>query len=176
MVNKVNKRKLTYAKAKRLNPRLRAYADTDRDGVVNKRDCRPFDPKKQGRLHDLSIRRLKAREQSLENERMKVMKRVEKTRETLKLKSSIGNKKLTITQAKLRQKQALINEIKRERGKIAELKRFNMKAKKEIFRSTNLGKATQFSKSSLRKTRNFLNDPRTKRKIQAFRKRFNDMY
>lgn len=46
---KVPKKKLknmTWAQAKKAKPRLKPFADSDRDGVPNYRDCRPLNKKK----------------------------------------------------------------------------------------------------------------------------------
>lgn len=42
-----SKKDLTYPQAKRLYPRLNPYGDADRDGVINKKDCHPFDKRRQ---------------------------------------------------------------------------------------------------------------------------------
>lgn len=44
---------LTYKQAKKTFPGLKPYGDIDRDGVINKRDCRPFDTDRQDDAEDL---------------------------------------------------------------------------------------------------------------------------
>jgi len=48
----IRKKDLTWPQAKRRFPRLKPMADTDRDGVKNMFDCRPFNKRKQGFEHD----------------------------------------------------------------------------------------------------------------------------
>ena len=145
--------------------------DIDKDGVINRKDCQPFNPKKQGLLHDLQMKRLKAQEDKLERERVEVEKKVESQKEILERKKAVQNKKLSIQQAKMREKQAVIDEINKEKNKIKQLKEANLKAKKEIFNKSRLGKAVNVSKKSINKTRDYLNDPKTKKKINSFLKK-----
>jgi hypothetical protein len=44
---------LTYKQAKRRFPTLAPFGDIDQDGVINKRDCRPFDEERQDEEDDL---------------------------------------------------------------------------------------------------------------------------
>jgi len=46
-LRKIPKKNLTWKQAKRLYPRLKAKGDYDKDGVMNSKDCRPFNKKKQ---------------------------------------------------------------------------------------------------------------------------------
>lgn len=46
-------RSLRYKQAKTIFPSLKAYGDADQDGVINKRDCRPFDGGRQDDAQDL---------------------------------------------------------------------------------------------------------------------------
>ena len=60
----ISKENLTWPQAKRRFPLLNPYKDTDRDGVKNMFDCRPFNRKKQGFEHyysfsDTSSKRIK---------------------------------------------------------------------------------------------------------------------
>ena len=48
----LTKKQLTWPQAKRRFPRLKPMVDTDRDGVINLLDCRPFNKKKQGFSHN----------------------------------------------------------------------------------------------------------------------------
>ena len=48
----ISKKNLSWPQAKRRYPLMNPYRDTDRDGVKNIFDCRPFDKKKQGWAHE----------------------------------------------------------------------------------------------------------------------------
>ena len=47
----IPKKKLTWPQAKVRFPHLKPMVDTDRDGVINLLDCKPFDRTRQGRFH-----------------------------------------------------------------------------------------------------------------------------
>jgi len=47
----IPKKDLTWPQAKVRFPKLKPMVDTDRDGVKNKFDCKPFDRKRQGFFH-----------------------------------------------------------------------------------------------------------------------------
>ena len=162
---------MTYKQLKRSGSRIKPYADSDRDGVVNKRDCRPLDPKKQGKLHDMAMSRLRAKEQRLENARIRLAKKIETQRETLAIKRVIKNKKLSMRQVKVKQKQVLINEINKEKAQFEKLRRANYLAKRELFSHTPMAKAIKSSKKTLAATRVFLNKPATKKAISRFNSR-----
>lgn len=142
--------------------KLEQQKDSDKDGVADSKDCEPYNPNKQGKLHDIAVRLLKQREQKLENERLEALKRLEETKETLRQQQAIKSEK----NAKLQQKQAIINEIDAEKKKIQELKDANKKAKKEIFDASPTGKAVKLSSSAIKKTQKFLNKPKTKKVIK----------
>ena len=38
---------------KRRGVQLKPYQDTDKDGVINRKDCQPLNPKQQGLIHDI---------------------------------------------------------------------------------------------------------------------------
>jgi len=151
--------------------RLSNTKDSDGDGVVDSKDCEPFNPKKQGKLHDLQIAILKRKEQKLEDQRVKVEAMLESRKETLQLKTSIANKKLSMKQSKLKQKQAVINEIKREKDKIRALKSANTQAKREIFNMSTTGKVVNNSSAAITKTQTYLSSPSTKRRVNSFLKK-----
>ena len=72
---------LRYKQAKRIFPRLNPYADSDGDGVPNKRDCRPFDAARQDDdIQDLldSI----AQEERQEEERLQRLREIEQRAQT----------------------------------------------------------------------------------------------
>jgi len=171
MAKPKSKKSMTYKQLKRAGSRIKPYADSDRDGVINKKDCRPFDPKKQGRLHDFAMARLRAKEQKLENARIRLTKKLETQRETLNMKRAVRNKKLSISQIRLKRKQVLIDEIKREKAKFQKLSLANKQAKRELFSHSAMGKASAASQKTLDATRVFLNKPSTKKAISRFNAR-----
>jgi hypothetical protein len=46
------RKEMNWAQAKRVFPKLRPFADADKDGIYNMFDCRPFNKKKQGEEHE----------------------------------------------------------------------------------------------------------------------------
>lgn len=138
------------------------YKDSDADGVPNSKDCAPYNPKKQGKLHDIAVKLLRQREQKLENERLKEVRKLEETKERLREQQAIESEK----NAKLQQKQAIINEINAEKQKIEDLKRANQEAKKKIFDASPTGKAVKLSSSAIKRTQEYLNKPKTKKVIK----------
>ena len=115
--------------------------DFDGDGVSNSKDCRPFDAKKQGFLHNLNIKILKAQEQRLEDKRKKEQKKLEDTLETLKVRQKIAGRKTKIKNVRLREKQAFIDELNKEKRKTEKLKIKNQEAKRALDKLTFTGKA-----------------------------------
>jgi len=156
--------------------KLKPNGDYDGDGVINKKDCQPFNPKKQGLLHDLNIKRLKAQEQKLENQRIKITKKLEDKLETLKIKKNIVDGKNKVKAVKMREKQAIINEIDKEKAKIKELTLANERAKKDLFNNSGVGKTINYSKKSIQKTKDYLKNPKTKKKINKFIKSVNQIF
>lgn len=161
--------------------KMNRNADSDRDGVANGKDCRPFDPKKQGFLHELNIGRLQMKEERLEKARQKAMDKLEDTKETLERRMAITKKKGDIKSAKLREKQLVIDEINKEKRKIDELKEANAKAKKMIFDNSTFGKlvhgadravtkASVFSNKAIDRTREYFKKPSTIRKMKSIKK------
>src|SRR3990167_3528720 len=47
---------MNYKQAKKAFPKLRARGDVDGDGVINKKDCHPFDEKRQDDYEEDEIR------------------------------------------------------------------------------------------------------------------------
>lgn len=166
----------TYKQIKKRMPSFPAYADTDGDGIINRNDCRPLDPKRQGRFHDLALSRLASQEKKLEAERRRLMTRLEAKKEIMTRKLKSNSKVVNVKRAVLKQKQAIINEINKEKDAIRKLKIANRTAKRELFSNSPLGKAKRISQTSLIKTRNFLTDPKTKRKIKNFNKTIDEIW
>lgn len=110
---------------------LKFQGDADKDGVVNIKDCRPFDPEKQGRLHDLALRALKKKEEFVERRREKQMKKLEDLKDSLRARKEL----LAGRNAVLAEKQAIITEFKREKDNLRMLKKANIDAKRELFKT-----------------------------------------
>lgn len=134
-------KKMDFRQLKKKGVYLRHDADTDKDGVINIKDCRPLDPKKQGFLHDLQIKRLRKKEEQLEKKREKEMAKLEDLKDTLKEKTNVSKKKTSIKKIQMAQKQAIIDEINKEKKAAAELKIASRKAKEQLDRITVTGKA-----------------------------------
>jgi len=155
--------------------------DIDRDGVKNKDDCEPLNPKKhqaalfapaagvekvQKKIHDTAIRLLKQREQNLENKRLQQLKKLEETKERLNEKKAIQQTKL----AKKQQKQAIIDEIKAEKQQIKNLKKANVEAKKRLFAASPTGRVISHSAEAIEKTQKFFKKPSTKKAMRKLDK------
>lgn len=132
--------KLTYGQLKNRGVNLHPYKDSDRDGVKNYKDCRPLDPKEQGWLHDWQIKRLKQKEEKLESKREKAQEKLNDTLDELKERRKAGNLKSKVKQTELKRKQAIIDEISREKKQAEKLRMANEKAKKEIEKYSAWGK------------------------------------
>ena len=60
VLGNVKLKDLKYPRAKRIFPTLEPYGDADDDGVINKKDCRPFDIERQDEEEDMMIRNMEA--------------------------------------------------------------------------------------------------------------------
>jgi len=132
---------LTYNQAIKRKVKLSPNGDIDKDGVKNSKDCKPFDPKKQGILHDYNVKRLRKQEEKLEQEREREQKKLEDLKDTLKEKSAIANKKNSVKELQLKQKQAIINEINKEKAQLSRIEEANREASRELDKYTITGKA-----------------------------------
>ena len=160
---------------------LSYQGDKDKDGVVNIKDCKPLDPKRQGFLHQLQVKRLKAQEEKLEVEKRRQLAKLEDVQEKLKIKSKIAAKKASIQESKRKAKQAVIDEINAEKKRINDLKEANRKAQDQLDDLTVTGKTKKFakklpgkvieeSKRDLKATQAFLQKDSTKKTIKNVRK------
>lgn len=129
-----------YKDLRKMGIKLVPNKDADKDGVVNVKDCKPLDPKRQGLLHDFNMRRLKAKEETLERKRQIAMDKLGDTRERLSAQSKVAEKKDSISQAQNAEKQAVIDEINKERKVTDELKKRNMQAKRDLDKITVTGR------------------------------------
>lgn len=141
---------------------LNYNGDADKDGIKNIKDCRPLDRKKQSKLHDLAIATLKKREQFIEERRIKAMKKLEEKKEKLQQDIAASQAEL----AKKKQKQAVIDEIDREKELVKKLKAQNRQAKQLLFKATPAGKAIERSKETLKDTKKFFKKPSTRRALK----------
>ena len=156
--------------ARRLKTRKLSKKDSDGDGVIDSKDCEPFNPKKQGILHDYSIKRLKRQEEKLESKREKALKQLEDTKDILKGKSAIANKKLDIKKIQQSKKQAIIDEVNAEKRKIQEIKNANIQAKRELEKYTITGKIKRGSRNALEQSEAFLNKKSTQKALKGVSK------
>ncbi len=120
----------------RLSAFQRRIKDIDGDGVPNTKDCKPFDPKRQGKLHDLAINVLRKKEEFVEKRREKQMSKLEDLKDRLQQRKAV----LSERNAVMAEKQAVIDEAQKERQQIRDLKTANREAKKELFRTSKLGR------------------------------------
>lgn len=110
--------------------------DADKDGVVNIKDCRPFDPKRQGKLHDLAISALRKKEEFVERRREKKMRKLEDLKDKLRARKELLSKRNDI----LAEKQSIIDEFNRERKNLKLVAKANKEAKRELFRTSKIGR------------------------------------
>lgn len=157
--------------------RVEIIPDADKDNVPNSKDCRPLDPKKQGFLHDLQVKRLRKKEEKLEIVREKEQKKLEDLKDRLKERQAVATKEQDIKKIELQQKQSIIDEINKEKQQSEALRKENKEAKMQLDKLTvtgrtktqliAAGKATsRTSLSALRSANAFLNKDSTKQSIR----------
>lgn len=167
----------SYSQLKRSGINLKPKGDIDKDGVQNSKDCKPFDPEKQGLLHEINIKLLKRKEEKLEAKREKQMQKLEDIKDTLKYKQKIASKTDSIKRTQLKEKQAVIDEINKEKKRSEILRKQERKAKEALDKLTITGKtktaakkaAKAIEKESLiaaKATNAFLNKESTKRAVR----------
>ncbi len=127
----------SYQELKRRGIIVNPKGDADKDGVINIKDCKPLDAKKQGKLHDLAISVLKKKEEFVERRREKQMAKLEDLRDKLKARRAV----LTERNALQAEKQAVIDEAQKEKQAIQDLKSANKEAKRELFRTSKIGRS-----------------------------------
>lgn len=131
---------------------IKHQADSDKDGVVNIKDCKPLNPKQHGILHDWKMNLLKKHEQKLERNRIKEQKDLDAVREKLESKRKIAASKVHAEQSRFAVKQAKIDEINEERRKLKELKDEGKRLKRESRGMTKTGKVVAWLGKSLKAT------------------------
>lgn len=153
---------------------VKVIKDFDKDGVPDAKDCEPFNPKKQGFLHDLQVKKLRAQEEKLEKVREKEMKKLEDVKDKLNERQGIADKKANIKQLQLKQKQAIIDEINREKQRSKKLRDANKAVKDQLDRITVSGRIKRGLKSEsrllLQRSRAFAQSPKTKRALKKIGK------
>lgn len=150
-VTRHDRKLMSYPQAKH---RLTAGGDVDGDGVRNSKDCKPYDPKKQGFIHDAKMKGLQWQEERLEKRREKEQAKLNDVKDELRLKKDISEKKMSIKRQELEAKQSVINETLREKREISRIKEDNRKAKQELSKYTisgKLGRAAVSAGQGLRK-------------------------
>lgn len=144
---------------------LKYHTDSDGDGVKNIKDCQPLNPKKQGLLHDINIKLLKRKEEKLERERERQQRKLEDLKDTLKERHKVASKKRSVQQAMTAQKQAIIDELSREKRKSEQIRKLNEKAQKELDKYTLSGKLKTGTAALSRKAA---------KSAEEFKERWND--
>lgn len=144
-----------FGELKREGHPLSKWGDSDKDKVPNAVDCKPLNAEKQGKLHDLYMNVLKKREEKQENKRLAEMKKLE----DLKLRLQQANISEEAKNEKIAEKQVIINEIEAEKQKTKALQEQNKQIKEELSKN-------RIDKKVLRKSKEFLNKPSTKKAIR----------
>lgn len=171
-------KKLTYKGLKRRGVRLNPRGDIDGDGVRNSKDCRPFDHRKQGRLHNMQLKRLRKVEERLETKREKEMHKYNDLRDELKLKQLISSKSKSIKGQKLMRKRIMLQELNREKMKLKKIQMANRKLRSELNKLSGprraSGKIVKSSRSVLKASKAFVNSPRFKQIMRNWDKEADD--
>ncbi len=110
--------------------------DSDNDGVINSKDCKPFDPKEQGKLHDFAISALKKKEEFVERRRERKMQKLEDLKDKLRARKELLSKRNDV----LAEKQSIIDEFKREKTNLKLVTQANKEAKRALFKTSKIGK------------------------------------
>ena len=123
--------------------------DSDKDGVPDHKDCKPFDPKKQGFLHDWAMKRLEKKEEKLEGQREQESAKMEDLKESLEKKQELSQKQTEVKNTELKAKEKIVDEINREKAETQVLKDQNAEIKKKLEKGTFLGGLKEASKNIL---------------------------
>lgn len=114
--------------------------DYDGDGIKNKNDCKPFDPEKQGWMHNMTLQWIKRKEEKIERQREKAQQKYNDTMDELRARRALSKKNINLKNIQLKTKQNMINELNREKEQLSKIKNAERKANKEIDKYTKLGK------------------------------------
>lgn len=104
---------ITSAKLKKMNfkqlskkgIKLSKIGDVDKDGVINMKDCKPLDKKRQGIIHNFIKKKnafIRKRDKNLEKRQDKLLKNLDK--ESVRVKKTIEVNKALLENKKLKQK------------------------------------------------------------------------
>lgn len=85
------------------------YRDFDKDGVINKYDCKPLDKRKQGIFHDIKDKLEKVREKRYEESSAKHQKRLDELNERLEKRINLAEKQVMKTKQLAERKEKLDN-------------------------------------------------------------------
>lgn len=110
--------------------------DSDKDKTPDFLDSQPDNPKKQSLLSQFREARLRRQEEKLEKIRKQEEIKLERLEETLRERRKVGDQKRSIQELKTRRKQAVIDEINRERKQLSDLKQRETNLQKELDQST----------------------------------------
>ncbi|HEC39489.1 hypothetical protein LCGC14_0577080 [marine sediment metagenome] len=110
--------------------------DSDKDKTPDFLDSQPDNPKKQSLLSEFREARLRRQEEKLEKIRKREEVKLERLEETLRERRKVGDERRSIQELKMRRKQAIVDEINRERTQLANLKQRENNLQKELDQTT----------------------------------------
>ena len=141
-------KRMTFSQLKNRGVYLRYQADSDNDGVVNVRDCRPLDPKQQGWIHDVIVKagdtfgKVKGEiESGIEEVKVKneLRRQAQIDEERAKIERLQERERLKIQKESMQAQQR--NDIERERLELDKLRAQRRELEKERFKASSIGKA-----------------------------------
>ena len=127
---------MSYAQLRKRGVYLKPAKDTDKDGVVNSKDCKPFDPNKQGIIHDTIEKIEKFKDDYDAAKERKLQAKIDKEREKLEKQQKFA--RLALERDKLRVQAQ--NDLARERKELQDLKNEQKALKRQAFKSSVIGK------------------------------------
>lgn len=140
--------------------------DTDKDGIPDKYDSNPTDPKKQSILLDIQKKYLRRREEVLEKKREAEQRKLEDLKDRLKEKIAVR----TAKNKKYEERQAVIDEINKEKEQLKKLREENKKAKQMLFDESLIGRGIKKSQSVINRTKAYFNKSENRRKFKSIQR------